>query len=37
MIDISGATQMGLTVSGEIQLLTRLRLVAEDQAPTQRT
>lgn len=33
MIDIGGATQMGLTVSGRHDLLTRLRPVVADQAP----
>ncbi|HEY0543140.1 MAG TPA: helix-turn-helix domain-containing protein [Actinoallomurus sp.] len=37
VIDISGATQIGLTVSGRPDLLTRLRPIAEDQAPAQRT
>jgi DNA-binding HxlR family transcriptional regulator len=37
VIDVSGATQIGLTVSGRPDLLTRLRPIAEDQAPAQRT
>lgn len=36
VIDISGATQIGLTVSGRHDLLTRLRPIVEDQAPAQR-
>jgi DNA-binding HxlR family transcriptional regulator len=37
VIDISGATRIGLTVSGRPDLLTRLRPIVEDQAPAQRT
>jgi DNA-binding HxlR family transcriptional regulator len=37
VIDIRGATQIGLTVSGRHDLLTRLRPVVEDQTPAQRT
>jgi DNA-binding HxlR family transcriptional regulator len=33
MIDINGATKIGLTVKGRSDLLTRLRPSAEDQAP----
>ncbi len=37
VIDISGATRIGLTATGRTDLLTRLRPVAEDQAPVQGT
>jgi DNA-binding HxlR family transcriptional regulator len=37
VIDISGATRIGLTVSGRPDLLTRLRPIVEDQASAQRT
>ncbi|MGI5230694.1 hypothetical protein [Actinoallomurus sp. CA-142502] len=37
MIDITGATQIGLTVSGRSDLPTRLRPIAENQAPAHRT
>jgi DNA-binding HxlR family transcriptional regulator len=36
VIDIGGATQIGLTVSGRPDLLTRLRPIAEGQATAQR-
>ena len=37
LVDVSGAVQIGLTVRGRTDLLTRLRPIAEDQAPAQRT